>query len=606
MPSDSYAFRNPNGVMPQGDVRQPRANNRSFVDDATNVLAPTTGTGLEAISRFLPIASDAWAVDDIKNEANAGNYKTAGALGLLSLAGMGGALGALSKARGVNIGKVSDLAKKFPKQQGIFVGPRGAKGIAKELGNDALIKSQDMAFDLMNRGLPDSEIWYKTREATGYPTMTKMLGGQMQTEIKDTPSMFAPRNLSRLPTEKGDVFYTQLENVLNHKELLAAYPELKSDIFKVKQLPDSLFGYRQQPKRPGMFGVIGMNAKIADEGNIDGAQTIIHELQHAADHYEGLPPGASVEMMQSILGDSPEQLAIAHELATAKRLSDLNKKDIRWVLEKRRENGVHIPGSEMLTGGLQNDYANFMNDMIKQYGADEWINNIRRDPEERVRVAGHMNPNAAYQRTSGEVKARLAEKRMVAPRVQHDYPTFKDERRTDWPTVDEIANMEDTPLQFQIRRDPESFARIPHKNEAPVITIPTDSPMTERNGKLVHVTDLPEWDDEHMDSETLKNIGIKDFKDGGLVDALVSQLSKDEIEQLLVDLHPNAPERYAVGGLVSDSSLIDPKNGIFANQMELVNPTSKGKAPLDIPLNENNMLAHNRMGTAQAQLYRTR
>jgi hypothetical protein len=91
-----------------------------------------------------------------------------------------------------------------------------------------------------------------------------------------------------------------------------------------------------------------------------------------------------------------------------------------------------------------------------------------------------------------------------------------------------------------------------------------------------------------------------------IVKDLIAQLSDDEVEQLIVDLHPQAPERFAMGGLVGDTSLIDPKNGIFSNQMELINPKNNGKAPLDIPLNQNNMLAHNRAGSMYAALYKTR
>ena len=65
---------------------------------AQGLLAPTTGTFTEGLTRALPLTGEAWTANDAGNAAKAGNYGQAAAMGLLGLLPMGGMMAAGLKA----------------------------------------------------------------------------------------------------------------------------------------------------------------------------------------------------------------------------------------------------------------------------------------------------------------------------------------------------------------------------------------------------------------------------------------------------------------------------------------------------------------------------
>lgn len=71
---------------------------------AQGLLAPTTGTFTEGLTRALPLTGEAWTANDAGNAAKEGNYGQAAAMGLLGLLPLGGMMAAGLRA-GVSVPK---------------------------------------------------------------------------------------------------------------------------------------------------------------------------------------------------------------------------------------------------------------------------------------------------------------------------------------------------------------------------------------------------------------------------------------------------------------------------------------------------------------------
>jgi len=61
---------------------------------AKGLLAPTTGTLTEGLTRALPLTGEAWTANDAGNEAKQGNYEQAALIGAMGLLPMGGLMAA--------------------------------------------------------------------------------------------------------------------------------------------------------------------------------------------------------------------------------------------------------------------------------------------------------------------------------------------------------------------------------------------------------------------------------------------------------------------------------------------------------------------------------
>jgi hypothetical protein len=510
--------------------------------DIKPALAPTTNTWAEAVTRFLPFAGDAWGMDDAKTEYQKGNKKTAAAMGGMNAIGMGG-LG------------------------GILVGKYGARNAALA-GNSAIDDSQRMAYQMQGRelgyGTPlqkvnplelitiDREIWDKTGRKTGYPSSIAFPDGHIQTEIDDSAAKFV-----RFPpnAQMGeDIHHMEglTQDFLPHEELYTAYPELAKD--KTVILPQSkMLGPDNVAYRgPGVNGLSSQYLKNTTEGGLDPKGSLLHEMQHAIDATEGMGSGASTEYFERHLNKLRPTAEKYHELMKAVR-----------------EAGVPYNSP-------------YFREIERA---------LRMEVEPFFRKIGSWNPDTAYFKTAGEAKARLVDARRDLPMADRRriHPlSFKQ----DYPMGDDFKYVMDIPTLMQQVRGKNQELRDKWLAQT---DFPGSDFTRQKNGTYRHDDDV----------STYANAGWEDepegWAEGGLVDDLVGKLTPDEMEELLVELHPTAPERFAEGGLV-----LDPAKGLLSNGMNLVNPTNKHSAPLDIPLNTNNMMAHHRAGTDQAQLYRTR
>lgn len=130
-----------------------------------------------------------------------------------------------------------------------------------------------------------------------------------------------------------DRSFAKLEEVINHKELFNAYPELKKVDIKVSFVTSRLFGDDIQPgeveggviKRPGGNYEITINTHYSTS-NENILSYIIHEIQHVIQDIEGFAQGSSPEEQ----GSEEEYFRVAGEVEAYNV-----QKRLRWNIEKR-------------------------------------------------------------------------------------------------------------------------------------------------------------------------------------------------------------------------------------------------------------------------------
>ncbi len=514
--------------------------------DILPFAAPTTRTWGEALTRLLPIAGDAWGIQDAKQEYAKGNKKTAAAIGGLSAAGLGGYAPLLS---------------------GIFVGKNGAMRAALQ-GNPRINESQLLAkklrdaelqdghytwddLPLDSRHMIDKEIWRRTHAETGYPSSVNFPDGHIQTEIDDSIAQFTPFGGQETGKNFGELTKGPLKGFLKHPEANFLYPDLMNERLSITHpdnLPNGVVAERGED-------YYNLNAKHIQPAEAKGS--VLHELQHGIDRQEGMGTGANAQYFAALLNQ-----------IKGPRDEYLN------AMAAMREHGVK-----------------YTDDAFKG------LEKAMRDEIEPIfRKVGSWNPVSAYTRTAGEAKARLVDARKDLPMKERArvYPL---DFKGDIP-IEDYRKVFDVPPMLQWVRTGKQELRDKWRAQP---DFPDSEFVRQKNGTYRHEDDGGSLDNSGWDDEPSK------WADGGLVpddkqlETLLDSLTKEQMEELLIELEPDAPERFADGGLV-----LDPAKGLLTQGMNLVNPTNKHSAPLDIPLNTNNMLAHHRAGTPQGQLYRTR
>lgn len=116
-----------------------------------DIAAPTTGTATEALTRLLPFAGDAWGIDDAKTEYDAGNTKTAAAMGALNAIGLGG-LGGMIKRVGRTYSD-KELDKLFKSAQKVLPDDRSFEGVLRLFSDDAIEEARGNGWKGKTRGV---------------------------------------------------------------------------------------------------------------------------------------------------------------------------------------------------------------------------------------------------------------------------------------------------------------------------------------------------------------------------------------------------------------------------------------------------------------------
>jgi hypothetical protein len=155
---------------------------------------------------------------------------------------------------------------------GIFAGRLGAYNLAKA-GYPQPQQALELAEKLDSRGVSPQEIYKRTSEYlkdTPFAGVTKLKDGQFRFEIPDNEM-----KIIRTKRPFGDVL--QLDQAIEHPLFFKAYPQMSRREIQ----------FTRDWERPGTLGTYSPSGSI--EVNIEPLDPAVlaHELNHAAQHFEG-------------------------------------------------------------------------------------------------------------------------------------------------------------------------------------------------------------------------------------------------------------------------------------------------------------------------------
>ncbi|MDU2008918.1 MAG: LPD23 domain-containing protein [Campylobacter concisus] len=180
--------------------------------------------------------------------------------------------------------KMPQMAKDNPKLLTKIYGSAKSNSINSFAGEKALNASANKlskAKSMLEKGEDEVKIW----QSTGW---YKDKDGAWKFEIDDNPAKIKNQNADKL----GDL--------LEHKELFKAYPELKD--IKIKKIID---------EKGENLGYYDPNKKEIGINNIGDKSTLMHEVQHAIQDIEGFAKG---------LGAKGENYRLSHGEAEARNV----------------------------------------------------------------------------------------------------------------------------------------------------------------------------------------------------------------------------------------------------------------------------------------------
>ena len=189
--------------------------------------------------------------------------------------------------------KMPQMAKDNPKLLTKIYGSAKSNSINSFAGEKALNASANKlskAKTMLEKGEDEVKIW----QSTGW---YKDKDGAWKFEIDDSPAKIKNQNADKL----GDL--------LEHKELFKAYPELKD--IKIKKISN---------EGGEKLGYYDPNKKEIAINNIGDKSTLMHEVQHAIQDIEGFAKGS---------GKKGESYRLSHGKAEARNVQNrLNLGDI--------------------------------------------------------------------------------------------------------------------------------------------------------------------------------------------------------------------------------------------------------------------------------------
>lgn len=232
----------------------------------------------------------------------------------------------------------------------------------------------------------------EVRQATGW---FKGADGRWRFEIDDSDATFKDLGDWVEAAEQGDG--VQLEQVLNHPALFAAYPELGRVMVRVdpERTAGGLFAAQEGRGFVGSFIEIGEPSAYAD-GTTPAIDILMHEIQHAIQLREGFAPGGSPSVLRAEKDQAKTDFDYWAKVATLRREADRLNGDYEQAAHDYTEIfETAVTSQELEDARSATDAAE--------------LDKRRDDAETVLREIG--NPDATYERLAGEIEARNTERR---------------------------------------------------------------------------------------------------------------------------------------------------------------------------------------------------
>ena len=229
-------------------------------------------TALQMGASFIPGVGQAMALRDTERARREGDT-TGMALSAASLIPFGKLVGALRK----------------PVQE-LIAGERGAQNLKYAEGADKAFRRTDMedtlaaAKEHLAAGHSPDDVWQMHGAYQGAENH-----GPMKWEIPDTDAKLKPLALN--PSNRD----VPLRDLIDHPEAFAAYPHLH-DIMVATKHGKGATGEGEFIKRTGLSDI---KASGRDEDEL--RRTLLHEMNHAIQAFEGHDPGANADQIAKAL-----------------------------------------------------------------------------------------------------------------------------------------------------------------------------------------------------------------------------------------------------------------------------------------------------------------
>lgn len=214
------------------------------------------------------------------------------------------------------------------------------------------------------------------------------LEGQEEAEFRELDEIWG-REYQRLSdrVRRGNA---TLQNIIQHDELFAAYPELQGARVKFENM---------EPGKRGQYDPNTNSITLSNELRNAPQDTLLHEVQHAIQDIEGFTGGASVEYWKEQRRD------IVETIAAARKNLDLWLADIGYP-EVNRQSLLAVSRREKPLAQHWKDMAEFKenSEFARQIAACEAeLAEFQRQYDE---ITHGMNVYDQYENTAGEIEAR--------------------------------------------------------------------------------------------------------------------------------------------------------------------------------------------------------
>ena len=291
--------------------------------------------------------------------------------------------------------KMPQMAKDNPKLLTKIYGSAKSNSINSFAGEKALNASANKlskAKSMLEKGEDEVKIW----QSTGW---YKDKDGAWKFEIADSPAKIKNQNADKL----GDL--------LEHKELFKAYPELKD--IKIKKIGD---------EGGEKLGYYDPNKKEIAINNIGDKSTLMHEVQHAIQDIEGFAKGGEYDIVWNAAVRKIEK-KYESELAKLEKIANE-----AWEKEEPLQKAY----IELFDKGLKDSpEAQRLLKEREPYSkkgreASNKIRNIKWAIEDEKNAITDKDMYEAYQKIHGEVEARNVQGRLGLKNSKkvHPHETF--------------------------------------------------------------------------------------------------------------------------------------------------------------------------------------
>ncbi|WP_103642149.1 LPD23 domain-containing protein [Campylobacter concisus] len=277
--------------------------------------------------------------------------------------------------------KMPQMAKDNPKLLTKIYGSAKSNSINSFAGEKALNASANKlskAKAMLEKGEDEVKIW----QSTGW---YKDKDGAWKFEIDDSPAKIKNQNADKL----GDL--------LEHKELFKAYPELKD--IKIKKIID---------EKGENLGYYDPNKKEIAINNIGDKSTLMHEVQHAIQDIEGFARGGEYDIVWNAAVRTIEK-KYESELAKLEKIANE-----AW----KKEEPLQKAYIELFDKGLKDspEAQRLLKErepyFKKGSEANNKIRNIKWAIEDEKNAITGKDMYEAYQKIHGEVEARNVQNRL--------------------------------------------------------------------------------------------------------------------------------------------------------------------------------------------------